>query len=280
LTHDFCISNHAPFCRSIGAGHSHNSPMLRHSAVSEAGGSDKEVDILQFFPMAFMVFCLLVFAQPLLKCIDLASDADVVYWFGSWPATIAMLPLLFIVASYFINLRSMASSKAGFFLAVLGSSLVLLVLGERLSSSAGDLAMKLLSFECRAFPGSSGIEAALTDARRFREQCEAEMDGRAFVIQDCMGYASALQEHVRDWNYLRSLEEEQRCSGWCEYSQPLWSFGVSLGDRCSYVVGAAMESRIDRNASQLLEWSLIIIAFCSIGLALCLPGIRNAGLDW
>lgn len=250
---------------------------MYHGAERHKGDSHKGIDLLQVYPTGFAFFCMLIFVTPVVKCVDLAFDIDVAYWMGYLPMIAALSPPAFTVLAFFVNKQWAASSKAGTVLALIGSGIALLVLGDQLGSHASLLADRFTSLDCRGFPDSMELEKQLVAAKAFYKQCLASTPD--LPIQDCPNYDRELDHHSK-WDYLASMEMRFACTGWCEPREPLWNYGALGGDRCGVVVGQLMRAKVHRTCSQILTWSLCLVALTSVALALLLPAIRKAGLDW
>jgi len=245
-------------------------------------GAEKGVDLMQVYPLGFTFFCALIFVMPIVKCLSLAFDTDVRYWMGFLPMVVAMTPPVFIVLAYFVNRIHAGTSKTGTILALIGSGIAMVLLGDQLGAYAGRLADRFGSLDCRSNPGSFVLEKELTAAALFHQNCVdmyTNPTGYVKMMQDCPGYTNQLYMH-EDWSYLSSLEMRFGCTGWCEARKPLWNFGAKKADRCSVAVGEKMREKVQRACSQLLVWSLCLVALTSVAIALLLPAIRNAGLDW
>lgn len=243
-------------------------------------GEEKGVDLLDAFPLGFAFFCALIFAIPVVKSADLAYNFDVMYWFGVVPMCTAVLPVVFLVAAYLVNRRRAASTKIGIFIAIFGSALALLLLGQTMGSSASNLVSRLGDQDCLRFSASASLEDAYTAARDFLEECKEAAGVDDIVIQECDGYGEALKEHKKTWTYLQHCEEQFQCAGWCSVSPPLWTLSSSIDDHCSVVIGQMMGEKVKRTSSQLLGWSLGLLSLASLAFAVLLPAFRKAGLDW
>jgi len=236
--------------------------------------------LLEAFPLGFAFFCTLLFATPVVKSMDLAYDFDVMYWFGVVPMCTAALPVIFIFAAYMVNRRRAASTKIGIFVAIFGSALALLLLGNGMGAYAGSLVGKLGESDCQGFAASLALQDAYATAKDYLHECKEAAGADDMVIQECEGYAEAFNEHRKTWSYLQHCEEQFQCSGWCSAGPPLWTLTTSMTDHCSVVVAQMMGEKVKRTSAQLLGWSLGLISLASLGFAVLLPAFRKAGLDW
>jgi hypothetical protein len=69
------------------------------------------------------------------------------------------------------------------------------------------------------------------------------------------------------WRYLERLEKEHQCSGWVQFSRPIWT-AQKTKEACSVVAGFVMKHKVQPLAWSLLGCSMLIIvlAFGLIGL--------------
>jgi hypothetical protein len=246
-----------------------------------AHGSEKGANVLQALPLGFTFFSVLIFAIPVVKAIDLAYNYDMLYWFGVVPLCAAALPVMFILVAHMVNRSRAGSTKIGVFVAIFGSGLALLLLGNRAGSYAGNLVSKLGASGCKSFAPSLALDEAYSTAKNFLQECKEATGTDNIVIQECEGYSEALQENTNTWHYLQHCEQQYQCAGWCEIaSSPLWTLTSSSLDPCSVVIGQMMGERVRRMSSQLLGWSLGLISLASLVFAVLLPAFRKAGLDW
>lgn len=67
------------------------------------------------------------------------------------------------------------------------------------------------------------------------------------------------------WEYLRELEEEHLCSGWCTPARPLWTY-AEVRDSCSVAAGAALQRKVAPVAQMLMVYSLVVVLASIVGI--------------
>merc|ERR1719188_2317343 len=112
-----------------------------------------------------------------------------------------------------------------------------------------------------------------------------------FRIQDCEEYQSALtgltaggtrayeESHIQDWTYLRRLEEDHFCAGWCYHAQQLWSSKMNK-DSCSVAVSHIYGGYVRPHASQVCCLMLVALGATAMMLIMLGPVLRRHSLDW
>lgn len=254
---------------------------IRYGAA--AGISEKGTDLSKVLPGAFLIICLLLFVSPFIKCVDLAFDRHVAYWMGAAPKVFAFFPVVFILVAHILNLRRGQLSKYGAALAVIGSSLVYLVLSERIMGRALELSGKLYSSDCTAaFPAKFKLEESYQAALAFHDSCKAQHANAIYslVMTDCPGYKEALPSNP-DWAYLQYLEQRYSCAGWCSVNNTLWTLSSSTHQiPCAAVVSMTLQVSIVSLARQVFMYMLFVLAVASSGLTFLGPKLRDLGFDW
>jgi len=205
--------------------------------------ADRTVDVLRSFPVAFTFICLFVFLSPVVKCIDMGMDPNVRHWMGRAPLVFAFGPLACIVVAHVLHVTKRGVSKYGLIIALTVSSLVLIILGERLSTQASKYYSHFISNDCNTFEGKAALEKSWQAANTFRSNCELQVgdgaSGYVGSIEDCQDYAQALNANP-DWGYLAHLEKSYQCGGWCYPDYPLWAVSETPLDGCALVAGIAI----------------------------------------
>jgi hypothetical protein len=247
-------------------------------------GADKGVDVLRVFPLAFTVACCLVLVAPFVKCLDLAFDSNVSYWMGNAPAILVFFPVVLIMVAHFIHWRSQSPNKYAFTLGTIGSALVFLVLSEQIISNASRYGFRFISMDCSSsFEAKWSLEQEAQAARNFFQHCEPQAAlepglasaGRAHnpTIAECQGYEEQIRRRPA-WRYLRSLEQQYNCAGWCSSEVPLWALSIAPRDPCSRVVGQLMRTSIMPLAMQVFVYSILVIVLATAGLLVLGPKLR------
>merc|ERR550514_2588124 len=92
--------------------------------------------LLQAFPDAFALWCLFVFVPPLVKTVYLVDDPLVVFWMGDGLKVVPFLPILLIAIGHLLHQRRRAPSKGAVILSLVGSSLTLGFVANRIAVRA------------------------------------------------------------------------------------------------------------------------------------------------
>merc|ERR1719203_2548174 len=95
------------------------------------------------------------------------------------------------------------------------------------------------------------------------------------AIVDCIGYEKQLAVN-QYWSYLADLEEDHSCAGWCQPSQPLWTFKV-VKDSCTALVADILHQNVQWCMLQVVVYTALAFALCSITLIMVGPIMRNIG---
>jgi hypothetical protein len=213
--------------------------------------------------------CLVVYGPPTLVTMRIAADASVAYWAG-----LSGWLVLFVPALIFLWRAVLSSFDAPRVATVLPSSLapalLLAWLAELYMSTADELAPRLMSTDCVTFPAKLEVQRSWEAAERIHRRCVehiSEASGlspAAVRLQDCVEFADLItsdvdtwEEHHATWDYLRELEEDSACSGWCYHARPLWT-RERTKDPCSVVVGAALEYKVKSAATQVMVFCCVV----------------------
>lgn len=243
------------------------------------------------FPRMFTCVCCLVFFTPIFLMVRIGRDTNVRYWLGPWCDIAAFLPCLFILGHIVHSSRG-RPHKPTVLLCLLVPAITLLVLGEFVLTAVADRANQLFSTDCDTFPEKRALESQHVAAEGVFATCLADTvsSGRGgdltlehaaelYRIQDCEEYESELQTRQRDWTYLRHMEEEHRCAGWCSVGQPVWTFG-EVRDSCSVAASTIFDGKIRHMASQVTVYTIVVLFITSIALLFVGDPLRQAGIDW
>lgn len=248
-------------------------------------------ELTETFPRIFTCVCFIVFMTPIYLTIRIGRDTNVRYWFGPWCYIAAFLPCLFILG-HIVHSNKRQPHKPTVLVCLIVPAVTLLILGECVFTSISDKANQLFSTDCDTFAEKRALEREHLAAQNVFATCLADTVSQARVpnltlehaaelyrIQDCEEYESELQAHQRDWTYLRHMEEEHKCAGWCNVGEPVWTFG-EVRDSCSVAASTIFDGKIKHMASQVVVYNIIVIFIVSIGLLVVGPSLRQAGIAW
>lgn len=246
----------------------------------------------KMLPTAFIFCCFVIFATPMALTIALGYDRSVKYWIGPWGLMSFGIPVLFALGHY-VHLERGFPRKPVVLLCTLFPAVLFLIVGDIHLSVSYDLSDQLFSTDCDTFDSKRVLERAWERANDLYAKCittTVQNQGKKhnltiakafdlYRIHHCEEYNSALQENKEQWDYLRHLEEQHHCSGWCEPGRRLWTY-KGTRDACSVAVGTVLRFKVQRIAMQVVVYSVVVIVLVTIVLVLVGPMIRAAGMPW
>lgn len=237
-------------------------------------------DLIQVFPLGFLLICALLFAPPTVKCIDASFDPDFTYWNGEAAKVFSFLPLALVAVAHVRNVRHGAPSRLAVFVGLLGSAICLLVASLLLFEGGLATGHSFANPDCNTFVGKADLERSWQSARAFYAAClleEGQSDIVLLAIEDCPGY---MQHEDDAWRYLADLEQRHSCGGWCTPGPQLWGFGEVPGTQCSTAVGDMMLAKIRSTGRQLLAYSLAVVLLATGALYFWGAKLRGVGVEW
>eukprot|EP00927_Polykrikos_kofoidii_P058249 TRINITY_DN52647_c0_g1_i1.p1 TRINITY_DN52647_c0_g1~~TRINITY_DN52647_c0_g1_i1.p1 ORF type:complete len:452 (+),score=48.28 TRINITY_DN52647_c0_g1_i1:144-1499(+) len=244
------------------------------------------------FPTYFTIFWGLAFMVPVCGTIHLVYDTTVTYWFGSWCRVVILLPLVMIYG-YFSHVRNDGRPyKPAIIVCMLLPSITLFFLNNTVMKASADEAQILRSVKCGASSKKRELQRSWKEASVLYDKClrdtvrdatdrQLTIDGAQLMyrIDDCDEYMSTYSKNKRDWDYLKHLEMEHNCAGWCSFDKPLWTFDDVL-DSCSVAAAQVFEDKITRLTSQTVMYIVTLIILSMVILFFAGPFMRSRGLDW
>jgi hypothetical protein len=206
------------------------------------------IDLLRMFPAAFTMVCFLVYLVPAWLILTAARTPALSYFASNGAYVVIAVPLIILLV-HFIHLRSGNPVKFGVIAALIIPALILLIYGNMQHTNAIDKQDKLFSTDCDTFPAKRRLQVAWEAAYNLYMQCLEDTAATSnysvsvlqanFRLQDCQEYQAQLNPvvqygstgmstqltgtYAQEWNYLRYLEENHFCSGWCYAGVQLWS---------------------------------------------------------
>lgn len=280
-----------------GSGNS-NPPVYQRvtSAPLEAARLvDKKPKLLfsRMFPWVFTYSCFIIYLVPLWLVMHLAYERNVLYWFGPTCQLCAFLPLIFI-CTHIAHVKTGALVKRWIWASFLVPSAVLFLFANFVSATAISRSEELVSTDCNTFPGKVELENAWLAAQELFESCldetvKAQPKGsqmtkdllkQHYRIQDCQEYATKYAaEYPLEWSYLRDVEENEGCAGWCTLSSPLWAY-TDVTDSCSVAVAHALDRKVSVTCGRVVIYCFAIFAASCILFLRIGPFLRRRGIEW
>jgi len=248
----------------------------------------KRLNMTKVFPFFFSFSCLMIFLAPMWLIVHSSQDTNVVYWVGEWCKAVLVIPLFF-VGAFFVQSQLKRPHKPTVLITTLLPAGILLVVGDALASIASDRADQLRSTDCDTFGQKRDLQHAWAAAQKLYTKClddtvrsnniTMKQAKTLFRLEDCSEYKSGLAMYSSEWGYLKYLEDEHQCSGWCHVAQPVFT-KKDVHDSCSVVVGAVFRAKIKRMALQVVSYDLFILMVVSVGNIMVGPTLRSMGMDW
>jgi len=246
----------------------------------------------KMLPTAFIFCCFVIFACPMALTIALGYDSSVKYWIGSWGLMSFGIPVLF-AAGHLVHLERGFPRKPIVLLCTLFPAVLFLIIGDIHLSVAYDLSDQLFSTDCDTFDSKRILQRSWERANDLYEKCITKTVQNAgqkhnltaatafdlYRIHHCEEYESALAENKDHWDYLRHLEEQHHCSGWCQPGRRLWTY-KGVKDACSVAVGTVLRFKVQRISMQIVVYSVVVIVLVTVVLVIVGPMIRAAGMPW
>mmetsp|Transcript_97428 Transcript_97428/g.275562 ORF Transcript_97428/g.275562 Transcript_97428/m.275562 type:complete len:276 (+) Transcript_97428:163-990(+) len=253
---------------------------MRPSSIGNALPKSKRVDewpnvdFFNVFPAAFTFWCLLVFAGPVMKSMTLAYEPSVSFWMGRMPRYIVLMPAVLIFLGHCVHRVRGAPSRLAVIISLIGSSSVLIFLGNKVFMNAYHFANAFAASDCEPGTDKYMLEASWQRARDFSETCYSGTRGtQGHVITDCSSYEEAARDNP-SWAYLRKIELDYGCGGWCAPGPGLWVKGAVL-DPCSAVVSEVLTAKVERLSTQVIAFCLIVAALTAVFIIILGPDIPN-----
>eukprot|EP00411_Alexandrium_monilatum_P091637 CAMPEP_0175762370 /NCGR_PEP_ID=MMETSP0097-20121207/67163_1 /TAXON_ID=311494 /ORGANISM="Alexandrium monilatum, Strain CCMP3105" /LENGTH=274 /DNA_ID=CAMNT_0017072019 /DNA_START=12 /DNA_END=832 /DNA_ORIENTATION=+ len=256
---------------------------------------DGEIDLIKMFPAAFTMICLLLFVVPMWIVLSIGHLPAVAYFQNRFYYSVVVIPAITILV-HIIHVRRGVPVKFAVVIGLVVPNLLLLWHGNAMYLNAVDKSEKLFSSDCNSFNTKRELQRSWEAAYALYSGCineTAKQTGHSrdilmdiFRIQDCEEYRTALtgktdggtrayhESHVKDWTYLRKLEEEYFCAGWCYHAQQLWSSKVNK-DSCSIVVANVYGKYVRPHASQVCVLMLAALGATAVMLIMVGPVLRR-----
>lgn len=239
---------------------------------------NREKMAFSLWPHCYTAACLSVYGFPCITLRHLAEDESVEYWIGPYGFYAPLIPV-FILAMHAVHLKRGRPELIPVICSCVLPAVLLFGIANQHLLSTNSRAQMLLSKDCRTFPLKGEVHRSWVVATEVFSGCvnrtalewqrtpASVRDIRRF--QDCREWVpekvDPWAEHRRSWEYLRSLEEEHSCSGWCWPSAPIWTYEKPK-DACSVSAGAVLKAKVTPVATRMLFYAGIAGAVAILGI--------------
>lgn len=222
------------------------------------------------FPNLFTLWCLALSAPAIITGWFIASDPTVRYFVGPQTRYLCFIPPL-VVACHVLHMRA---GQPKFLLVTLSTvipAIAIIIVSYMTYAPVGHMVEQLISKDCRTYDMKYHLERANVQAQSVLMDCisrvsketkSSEDEVRATIaLQDCKEYlvppngTDPFAAWRHEWVFLRSLEQNEFCTGWCVRSPPLFVRQLEGGapiDICSNVAAVVMGSAVKRSALRMV----------------------------
>uniref|UniRef100_A0A7S1WUW1 Uncharacterized protein n=1 Tax=Alexandrium catenella TaxID=2925 RepID=A0A7S1WUW1_ALECA len=254
-----------------------------------SGGMLLDVEgTMRVFPAMFSFFCLATFSMPIWITYHIGNDENVKQWISTRIWLVLLLFIPYAVAHLIHHVKG-HPVRLVLVTCLVGSSVVLLLIGDCVLLEAYKKANAFSAQDCDTFPGKRSMERELEEARAFYANCAAKKAAAfdltfaqavmQYRIQSCPEYADLVATKHPDWAYLGFLEDSYRCSGWCKEEEPMWTFAAT-SDSCSSAVADVLFNKIQWSTMQVVLYTIVVLGFVSTTLITIGPILIKLGIEW
>lgn len=244
------------------------------------------------YPFLLTFSLLAAFACPIISAVRIVQDPSVEYWVGRECLAVLVVPLLIAVAHLW-----QARVGAPRFFAVLMSTilpgLIVIVVAEICMMRTNGITDVLMSTDCTTFLDKAKLEDAYLAALHSFDDCvhrvaqatntTLEEAATRLSVDDCAEYQQSpdMEKYGREWAYLRRLEQEQLCSGFCVPGEvAIWSRDHSAKDPCSLAAGQTIKTRVRRIAQNMMALGFAVLVFSGLIIFGINEMVIGMGIDW
>jgi hypothetical protein len=173
----------------------------------------------------------LIIALPVSDAVVLLADPDYVFWAGRAMPTWLIMALVAVLLVFFVSAQGNAQNIAVHSLITLTTTFlttigIILVFGSLYLYYKNMVVSQALTFGCESNPITSDLRRSYMSLLTLRETASCST---LQSVAECPGYQQAAP--LEDSNYLRYLEEQMHCSGFCQMSGSNASFIEVEGQR-------------------------------------------------
>lgn len=244
------------------------------------------------FPFLLTLSIFAAFACPMISALTIVQDPSVEYWVGRECLAVLVVPLLIAVAHLW-----QATVAAPRFFAVLISTIIpgilVIVVADLVMIKANGITDELTSKDCTTFLDKAKLEDAYLAALHNFDDCvhrvaqatdtTPEEASTRLSVSDCAEYQQSpdREKYWRQWTYLRRLEEEQLCSGFCVPGEvAIWSRDHSAKDPCSAAAGQTMKIKVRRVTQNMMALGVAVLIFSGLIIFGINEIATSMGIDW
>lgn len=248
------------------------------------------------FPALHSLLAFAIYGVPILNGIQLGIDPSVLYWIGWHSWFVMLVPLLLVICHFFHAVKGRPQFNA-MVMSTVVPALIVIAIGYSVMVPISGITDRLMSSDCTTYTDKTYLNDAYEAAAQIWESCllrESNETGRSvkelkaqMVVDECLEYSEndVKQEGARNWapqwRYLRSLEVNQDCSGWCNTAQEsLWTTDHQSKDICSSIVASILNAKVRKVASRMLLSGLIALVVSLVALVAVQEYMIRLGVDW
>lgn len=219
------------------------------------------------------LFLLVILGPPAVSCSWLSMQPTFTYWFGQSSVILTAAALLCVATGQAALIRGSLPRRLVLIVSVFVPVACLLLTATFTGGAVGGMAFRLQSLDCRNYAAKWHVEEAWRAAAQLKEACLANRTAATsearqeeveltMPVQECPGYEEGFAQWGYEWEYLKALEETERCAGWCEYSsKPLWRVFLNENpkDRCALAAADVLGGQVRRICSQVQLYCIIVL---------------------
>mmetsp|Transcript_15326 Transcript_15326/g.30143 ORF Transcript_15326/g.30143 Transcript_15326/m.30143 type:complete len:316 (+) Transcript_15326:122-1069(+) len=286
-------ADEAAYAAAVAAGQE-TLPLRKLAADSILEEEHWKAVFMKLWPHAFTLSVLAVYGAPILAFCNLARDATVQFWVGNLGMYTLAIPVM-LVLCHAIHLRLGGPREGPVISTAVLPAVVLLILGNLHLVMSSGLGSVLVSKDCSTFQAKQDVQHSWRVAAQLYETClnrTVRANHVPFVqglklirLPDCAEYkvkdgeADPHKEFRERWDYLRTVEEQYACAGWCWEAVPLWT-NQAVKDACSYASGLVLKQRVRYVASLVISYTVIVGAIFITGIVQFGTYVRKRGEEW
>mmetsp|Transcript_75895 Transcript_75895/g.201642 ORF Transcript_75895/g.201642 Transcript_75895/m.201642 type:complete len:279 (-) Transcript_75895:66-902(-) len=248
------------------------------------------------FPALYSLLSFAVYGIPIINGVELGLTPSVQYWVGMYSWLVLLVPVLLVVAHVIHAVHGRPLFNV-MLLSTVVPATVVMVTGYSVMMPISGITDRLMSSDCTTYPDKTYLNSAYEAAAGIWDTCiQREMNetGKSewelkshMVVDECPEYQKSIEQGLgkqkwkRQWNYLKGLELNQACSGWCYAGQEaLWTLDHESKDICCSVVASILNSSVNREASRMLMSGLVTLVVSLIALVGIQEWIIRLNAEW
>lgn len=256
------------------------------AAAANEGLQEKQIGLAEDYvasEVKLLVFSTLLFLYPVLLASLLHSKPTVRYWFSDSLFALAIaLPAWVILCLIADRFRVFGRWSAPLFIFAVPLFVSAVAYEFQFWSLSGK-GIVLLSTDCGASTAKHNLEMAWWSIHDAYADCTmqlADLTGASLheergveYFENCEQLIAVHDRWAAEWSYLKDVEKEQHCGGWCTAQRPIWSQSPTAQDACSKTVAREMMGDIARMTQQAKMYSTFLLLALSSSLLLFEPEV-------